>query len=71
MRITTLIVAAALVAACNGSGAPANPGGPGGPVPAPDFQLQDVNATSPTAGEFVSPRDEIGHVSAWYFGDAT
>jgi hypothetical protein len=38
---------------------------------APDFQLVDVNATSPTYNETVSPRDFLGQVSAWYFGHAT
>ena len=34
----------------------------------PDFALVDVNATSPTYGQVVSPRDSLGHVTAWYFG---
>jgi hypothetical protein len=38
---------------------------------APDFSLFDVNTTSPTAGEQVSPRDHLRKVSAWYFGHAT
>lgn len=37
----------------------------------PDFSLPDVNATSPRYGEWVSPRDYLGQVSAWYFGQAT
>ncbi len=39
--------------------------------PAPDFQLEDVNATSPTFGQTVSPRDLLGQVSAWYFTHST
>jgi hypothetical protein len=38
---------------------------------APDFQLEDVNPNSATAGQPVSPRDELQRVSAWYFGHAT
>ncbi len=37
----------------------------------PDFHLVDVNATSPTYNQSVSPRDFLGQVSAWYFGHAT
>ena len=36
-----------------------------------DFSLVDMNATSPTAGEPVSPRDYLAKVSGWYFGHAT
>lgn len=42
-----------------------------GDEPAPDFSLQDVNPTSGTYGEEVSPRDAKGMASAWYFGHAT
>ena len=45
--------------------------GTGAPTAVPDFSLADVNATSPTAGEKVSPRDYRGRISAWYFGHAT
>ncbi len=38
---------------------------------APDFSLVDVNPSSPTSLEFVSPRDHLGRVSAWYFGHST
>ena len=37
----------------------------------PDFQLEDVNASSATSGQLVSPRDYLGQVSGWYFGHAT
>jgi hypothetical protein len=36
----------------------------------PDFQLADVNPNSPTYGHRISPRDYIGKVSGWYFGNA-
>jgi hypothetical protein len=39
--------------------------------PAADFQLPDVNSTSPTFGQQVSPRDYLGQTSAWYFGHST
>ena len=39
--------------------------------PVPDFALMDVNTTSPTAGEDVSPRDLLEQVSGWYFTHAT
>ncbi len=34
----------------------------------PDFALLDVNPTSTTYDQMVSPRDYLGQVSAWYFG---
>lgn len=37
----------------------------------PDFGLADVNLTSPTYNETVSPRDYIGQVTGWYFGHST
>mgnify|MGYP003572210742 FL=1 len=45
--------------------------GNGEPTLVPDFELLDVNPASPTYDTLVSPRDEIGHVSGWYFGAAT
>jgi hypothetical protein len=38
---------------------------------APEWSLTDVNATSPTFNEEVSPSDLRGQVSVWYFGHAT
>jgi hypothetical protein len=38
---------------------------------APDFSLLDVNSTSVTHDEQVSPRDYRQKISAWYFGSAT
>ncbi len=37
----------------------------------PDFLLDDVNPKPGSDGQEVSPRDYLGSVSAWYFGDAT
>jgi hypothetical protein len=42
-----------------------------GAVPLPDVELEDVNSTSPHYGDFLSPRDYLGSVTAWYFGHAT
>lgn len=36
-----------------------------------DFNRTDVNATSSTYNQGVSPRDYLQQVSAWYFGHAT
>lgn len=36
-----------------------------------DFALEDVNPTSQTAGQLVSPFDYAGQTSAWFFGEAT
>lgn len=36
-----------------------------------DFALLDVNPTSSTYNQTISPRDYLGEVSAWYFGHAT
>ena len=38
---------------------------------APDFQLEDVNTTSVSFGEVVSPREQLESVSGWYFAHAT
>ena len=37
----------------------------------PDFYLPDVNLSSQTYGQPVSPRDYLRKVSGWYFGHAT
>ena len=39
--------------------------------PAPDFDLVDVNETSPRYWESVSPSDYLHQVSAYYFGSST
>jgi hypothetical protein len=38
---------------------------------APAFSLPDVNPTSASFDQEVSPRDYLQKVSAWYFGHAT
>jgi hypothetical protein len=63
-----LLLACALVSGCKDD----KPTAP--PVvldPVPDFSLADVNATSATADQAVSPRDYLQRVSAWYFGHST
>ena len=37
----------------------------------PDFSLVDMNATSDSFMQNVSPRDYMGQVSGWYFGHST
>jgi hypothetical protein len=60
-RLRLLVVL--LAAACGGGG--------GSAAQIADFLLTDTNPSSPTTGQDVSPRDYVGDVSAWYFGDAT
>jgi hypothetical protein len=42
-----------------------------GDAPVPEFALMDVNPDSTTFNRAVSPRDHVGHTTAWYFGSAT
>lgn len=39
--------------------------------PLADFSLVDVNPTSASYNQSISPRDYIGQTTAWYFGHAT
>jgi hypothetical protein len=59
---------ASVLGACGGKN-------PVEPLPAqtlvPDFSLPDVNPNSATAGQNVTPRSQLGRVSAWYFGHST
>ncbi|MBJ96099.1 MAG: hypothetical protein CMP23_16665 [Rickettsiales bacterium] len=41
------------------------------PSARPDFYLDDVNPSSSSVGDPVSPRDYLQKVSGWYFGHAT
>jgi len=59
----TILAALLLAAACS-SGS-----GTAGPVP--EFLLMDINETSATYNQDVSPRDYLTKVSGWYFGAAT
>lgn len=52
-------------------GAGGTGGGFDGTGQVPDFSLVDVNATSSSYGDPVSPRDYLMQVSAWYFAHAT
>lgn len=72
-KTVKLLLALLLVAAAGGCSDddPAGPGGPAAGEPAPDFALPDVNPTSGTYQQQVSPRDHLEKVSAWYFGHAT
>lgn len=57
------------VFAANGIGSTLMAEGEGGPVQ--DFALVDVNTTSSSYQQSVSPRDYLEQVSAWYFGHAS
>ena len=71
-RILLPLLCAALLAAGCKDDDPVTVTGPGpGPGQVPDFSLKDVNSTSPTFDQAVSPRDHLEKVSAWYFGHAT
>ena len=61
-------VLALAVGACGDDDDDTNNPPPEGVVP--DFALRDVNPASTTHDEDVSPRDYLGGVSAYYFGDA-
>ena len=63
--MTRILLVAATVGAC---AAPTRTV-PEGEVP--DFSLTDVNETSSSYNQAISPRDHLGGVSAWYFGHAT
>lgn len=36
-----------------------------------EVALLDVNPNSATYGDAVSPRDHLGHITAWYFGSSS
>ena len=73
-RSFRIVLAAAALAVLVGGCKDDPPGDPGGGTPGtqvPDFALADVNPTSATYQQAVSPRDYLQKVSAWYFGHAT
>jgi hypothetical protein len=51
------------------TGSCSNPAALVGALPA--FCLYDLNPSSPTSGQAVSPRDYLEKVSGWYFSQAT
>lgn len=60
-----------LLASCGGDdGSPTAPQIKPGEV-VTDFNLLDVNTTSATHDQQVSPKDYLKRISAWYFGFAT
>jgi hypothetical protein len=68
-RLGALLLAGLLLAGCSDDD-PVTTGSDAGTL-MPDFTLVDVNPTSTTHNEGVSPRDYLQKVSAWYFGHAT
>jgi hypothetical protein len=58
-----------------GTGGDAGGNGPSSPLEiegqVPDFSLADVNGSSASSGNDVSPRDHLQKVSGWYFTHAT
>ena len=42
-----------------------------GETPSDGWALEDVNSSSPSFGEVISPSDLRGQVSVWYFGHST
>ena len=70
-RATALLAACVIaVAGCGKDDpAPLTPMAVGTLVP--DFTLTDVNPNSASYNQPVSPRAQLGRVSAWYFGHAT
>jgi hypothetical protein len=52
-------------------GAPHMAQGEAGDSQVADFHLLDVNESSATFNQRVSPRDYLGQVTGWYFGHAT
>jgi hypothetical protein len=70
------VLVLACLPGCGEDSGPTDPPGGGNNDPpsgeaVPDFSLQDVNPTSSTYDQAVSPRDYLEQVSAWYFGSAT
>ena len=69
--LAALCAALVLATACDDDVPLTTPPDPGGDQRVPDFALRDVNPTSPTFDQDVSPRQYLGRISAWYFGSAT
>lgn len=69
-HLAPFMLASLLVAAGCGDDSPQKPREQAGDL-APDFALADVNPNSATLDSTLSPRDFLGKVSAWYFGQAT
>ena len=70
-RLVYLMACAMLLAAaaCDKKSDPVTPLPPGDAMP--DFSLPDVNPNSATSGQPVSPRQQLGSISGWYFGHST
>ena len=67
--IAAFALCAAVLAGCGKDEKPLTPMSVGTLVP--DFTVTDVNPGSSSYNQPVSPRSQLGKVSAWYFGHAT
>ena len=65
--LAVALLCAALASACKDSPTSNHEG----PVMAANFTLEDLNDSSATFQQAISPRDYLGGVSAWYFGHST
>ena len=71
-RVHLTILGLAVAACCSGCGdETVSNGEPPSDDRIPDFMLEDWNATSPSYQQAVSPRDQLGKISAWFFGYST
>jgi len=68
LGLAVVLLCAALASACKDASPTATNDGP---VMAANFSLEDLNDSSKTSGQAISPRDYLGSVSAWYFGHST
>lgn len=68
LGLAIALFSAGFVVACKDDSPTANYDGP---IMAANFSLEDLNDSSMTFQEAISPRDYLGSISAWYFGHST
>ena len=71
IALTLMLTFAGVLLACGSSGGSTTPTVVDPGTLAANFALADVNPSSATGGQDVAVRDQMGKVSAWYFGVAT
>lgn len=64
--VRRILLAAAPLLACGDAPEPLDP-----TMQVPDFALVDVNPSSASHDQEVSPRDYLDRVSGWYYAHAT